>query len=153
MKTKMYIALCGLAIVTACVTSKTGTAQVLPLHVVQGQGLVQLSPPAGQVYTVSVNAWQDATGVHGVATFCNQYSAFGGPQLRGWQWIIRVDTIVMTAPNRATIGGVIVLDNRFPGNIGQRTLIRAIEDNGQGAGAPPDRIFGVPIQAGNFIVR
>jgi hypothetical protein len=122
-----------------------------PRHVVRGQGIVQLNTPNGLIATISINASEDATGVHGVATWLNTYPS--GGWLHGWQWVIKVDTITMLAPNKATVGGIIVQDNRFPGNVGQRTSIRAIEDNGQGAADPVDRIFGVPIRGGNFIVR
>lgn len=154
MKTRLLLAMVAIGLVPTLASAQAGAMGGGELiHEVRGQGVVQLSPPNGFVFTVSVNAWQDATGVRGIATWCNQYVANGDPRLRGWQWVIAIDTIVMVAPNKANVGGVIIQDNRFPDNVGRRISIRGIEDNGEGAGAPPDRIFGVPIQAGNFIVR
>ena len=65
-----------------------------------------------------------------------------------------MDTLIMLSDNEARVEGVIVQDNKFPWyNEGERTSIRLVKDNGQGAADPPDEIFGVPILGGNFIVR
>ena len=78
----------------------------------------------------------------------------GGDGSNGWQWVIAVDTLIMLSDNEARVEGVIVQDNKFPWyNEGERTSIRLVKDNGQGAADPPDEIFGVPILGGNFIVR
>jgi hypothetical protein len=124
-----------------------------PLHQVRGQGIVQLSPPNGEIYTVFINAWEDDTGVHGVATWCNQMPFWDGYP-RGWQWVIELDTLTMLSDNEVRVEGVIVHDNKFPEwTEGDRVSIGPVTDNGQGASDPADQIFGVPIQGGNFIVQ
>jgi hypothetical protein len=105
------------------------------------------------VYTISILAWEDETGVHGIATWLNEFPTIGNPDLSGWQWVIDVDTLVPLSENEATVGGVIIQDNKFPWNEGHHILIHRIKDNGQGADDPPDTIFGVPILGGNFRVR
>ena len=149
MKSRLFAPLAALAVVFAMTTAEAFGGP--PIHVVHGQGIVQLDAPDGIIVTVSILAWEDETGVHGIATWLNEYPSNGW--INGWQWVIDIDTLTMVAPNKAHVGGVIVQDNRFPWNEGARITIRGVEDNGQGDLDPPDRIFGVPIRGGNFIVR
>lgn len=152
MKAKQFVRLIAASLVLAGPMASSGTAGP-PLHYVHGQGVVQLSPPDGGIFTVSILAWEDETGVHGVATWLNEFPTIGDPDLSGWQWVIDVDTLSMLSDNEASVGGIIVQDNKFPWIEGNRILIRRVQDNGQGANDPPDKLFGVPILGDNFSVR
>ncbi len=156
MKTRRFVALAAVTLLFAVAMAKVGASgDGQPIHEVRGQGILNWNPPDGVIVTISINAWEDETGVHGVATWLNEYRLVGNPDLSGWQWVIDVDTLVMHSANTASVGGVIVQDNKFPEYTeGERITIRGVVDNGQGAGDPPDEIFfQVPIHGGNFIVR
>ena len=155
MKRRLFALLAAAALLFAVALTKAGASgDGRPLHEVRGQGVVQLSPPDGAVYVVSINAWQDETGVYGIATWLNEFPLGGNPEYSGWQWVIDVDTLIMLSDNEVRVEGVIVQDNKFPEwTEGDRISIGRVKDNGQGAADPPDEIFGVPIYGGNFIVR
>jgi hypothetical protein len=153
MKTRLIVILAAVTPVLAAFAQALASGNGQPIHEVRGQGVVQLSPQDGELYTVSSNAWVDETGVHGVATWCNQIHPWDGYP-RGWQWVIDVDTLIMLSDNEVYLEGVIVHDNKFPEWMeGVRVGIGPVTDNGQGASDPADQILGVPIQGGNFIVR
>lgn len=113
-----------------------------PVSQVRGQGKVQLGTDVS-VSHVSVNAWADGAGVaHGSLEWVGGVSP--GTQPPAYPWHMDV-TSIQVSGNTATVCWVVVLAP-VPEDIG----IDGCFDFTDGA---PDSIDGVPIQAGNIIVR
>ncbi len=135
-----------------------------PVHAVRGHGIYDLTPPSS-IDSISINATADANGVAaGTVVWLANYLAppeQPAPDWVGWIWKIEVTSLAVTG-NVATIGGTVVADNRFPGNIGCQVGF-IVTDNGNGAANPdvlelvdnPPCVYGGPNShsGGNFTVK
>lgn len=113
---------------------------------VLGQGKVQLGTGVS-VSHISVNAWLDGNGVpHGMVQWTGGVPAGTHPTPDPWHSDV---TSIEASGNTATVCFVVV-HSVIPSEIGS-TSCKVFTDNG--ATGVPDTIDGVPIQAGNIIVR
>jgi hypothetical protein len=122
-----------------------------PIHQVRGHGIWDLNPPRGLLNQISINAWEDETGAHGVWTWVTNFDDFNNPDGHGWIWVIDVRLLIVV-DNVAYVEGPILFDNTFPEFEGAWVGMSVI-DNGNGPNDPPDLLGGFPLLGGNFIVK
>jgi hypothetical protein len=127
-----------------------------PIAQLSGQGqwrhTTGLPDGGNQIERTSINAWIDSSGVaHGVMTWddvLNTLPGGGGKGITGYNWVMRVDTLVIDG-NSAFVEGVIIVSNHYPADVGGRKGFFVV-DNGPGN---LDTIDGIPLYSGNFTIR
>ena len=118
-----------------------------PRYEVRGQGKVQLFGDDVSVSHVSVNAWVNGNGVaQGRLTWVGGVSPNALPTAYPWQMDV---TSIEISGNTATVCWVVV-HAVVPEDIGIEDCFDFTDNRATGA---PDEISGVPLEAGNIIVR
>jgi hypothetical protein len=119
-----------------------------PGYEVRGQGKVQFGgEDEFSVSHISVNAWLDGNGVaHGMLTWVGGVPPETVPPAFPWQMDV---TSIVFSGNTATVCWVVV-HSVVPGDIGVSDCFDFTDNRATGA---PDEIDGVPLEAGNIIVR
>lgn len=128
--------------------ANVSAALAAPQSEVRGQGKVQLGGDDISVSHISVNAWLDDNGVaHGMMNWTGGVT-IGAVVPPAYPWHMNVTSIDFSG-NTATVCWVVV-HSVVPDDIGISDCFDFTDNSATGE---PDEILGIPIEAGNIIVR